>query len=591
MMTRAEDRKSVVNELKQTVIEKHKKLSFSMFITWVVKQLLAVEVAKKSIKAQLLVIKILKEQNRILKLEKKLVHKIDGVGDKYKTPSRLIQALSVLLSDFFEAELCHIYLCDRNDGNKMKLAAISRIGEDKLNKIAEKLKYERNHDHAPFVTNSARNGYGAMVMEIYFETRKEILGTIVLVRDRKPFEKWEVELLKVAESYVDSAIINCRRMHDIVQKDKVIDVRNRVDKIHDDYQNGVITFDKMLLLATRVLIKAVNAREGFLVLFNTNSQELGLAASTKRFSDEMRCEIIGHARNVIKQTDTIATGKLHAGITATLSTPLKFENDVIGVIIAINPVRKKLFNKDDAELEKNICVELDSAIFAGQDRERILGFFAQSVDERIVKILLKSGTDMGFLDGSERDGTVMFADIRDFTNLTNRWEGTAKELFRFLNQVLDKFAEIIMEHDGCLDKYIGDATMAHWGAILDQPSKERQAIQAALAMQKAFREIADSLEWRDRVGNIECGIGITTGPLTVGIVGSKKRFNVTVIGNNVNKAQRLEGKARPKGIMVCEKTFERTRDYFNFEPRSAILKGINNGEPTSYYEVLGPKAA
>ncbi len=190
------------------------------------------------------------------------------------------------------------------------------------------------------------------------------------------------------------------------------------------------------------------------------------------------------------------------------------------------------------------------------------------------------------LGGQKRVLTVLFSDIRGFTSISEKLE--PEVLSHALNTYLDRMTEVVFEHDGVLDKYIGDAVMAFFGAPMDQPDHAARACRTALRMVEELKKLG---AFFDEMGvpHWQIGIGINTGPMVVGNLGSRLRFDYTVIGDNVNTASRLEGQTKGYGvgIIVGQATVEECRDRFHFRILDLIrVKGKT--EPVAIYELVGP---
>lgn len=189
------------------------------------------------------------------------------------------------------------------------------------------------------------------------------------------------------------------------------------------------------------------------------------------------------------------------------------------------------------------------------------------------------------LGGVEKKITVFFSDIRSFTTIS---EGlTPTELTRLLNEYLTAMTDIVMEMQGVVDKYIGDAVMAFWGAPLPN---ERQACDACRAAIKMSREL-DRLNvgWKERgMKTMRIGMGINLGDIVVGNMGSQKRFNYTLMGDEVNFASRLEGLTKYYGVecLISESVHKEIADMPEFTTRElddVIVKGKT--EPKKIFEL------
>jgi adenylate cyclase len=216
------------------------------------------------------------------------------------------------------------------------------------------------------------------------------------------------------------------------------------------------------------------------------------------------------------------------------------------------------------------------------ERLQIKGMLDSYVSPEVVNILLKNPEKLT-LGGEDRDVTVFFSDIRGFTSLS---EGMSpQDLVSLINRYLSIMTDIIMENRGTVDKYIGDAIMAFWGAPLDDPDHPFRACKASLEMIKALEELNKELPEGKK---IDIGIGINTGIATIGNMGSTKKKNYTAMGDTVNLASRLEGvnKVFHTKIIISEYTYERIKDRILARELDLIrVKGKKI--PVKIYEVIG----
>lgn len=199
-------------------------------------------------------------------------------------------------------------------------------------------------------------------------------------------------------------------------------------------------------------------------------------------------------------------------------------------------------------------IALVTAVTDEQMRRARLGrYFSPQVTER----LLQRNDDSG--RGENRDVTVLFADLREFTAIGESMRGP--DVVALLNSVHEALVDAIFEHGGTLDKYMGDGIMAYFGAPMDQPDHPVQALRCAAAMQTALA----SLNERRRANgddSLRLGIGVHSGRVVLGDIGATRRREFTVIGHTVNIAARLEQLTKQLGvpILVSEETATRARD-------------------------------
>lgn len=227
-------------------------------------------------------------------------------------------------------------------------------------------------------------------------------------------------------------------------------------------------------------------------------------------------------------------------------------------------------------------VMIERRIVAESDRRAIRQVFAQYVSPSVVDAILRNPERI-HLGGERRTMTVLFADIRSFTSVTE--QADAQELVGWLNAFLHRMTLVIFEHRGVLDKYMGDAIMAFWNAPLDEPNHATLAVEAALDMRNALEEMNAKEVFGKTAWKI--GVGINTGEMVVGNVGGEAHTDYTVIGDSVNLASRLEGLTKTYGatIIVSRDTADQLGDAFFLRRLDRVMvKGRN--EAVDILEVI-----
>jgi len=218
-----------------------------------------------------------------------------------------------------------------------------------------------------------------------------------------------------------------------------------------------------------------------------------------------------------------------------------------------------------------------------KEKKKIRGAFQYYLTASVVEEMLQN-PDKLKLGGEKKDLTVLFSDIRGFTSISERM--TPDGLVKFLNEYLTKMTDIVFKYDGLLDKYMGDAIMAIWGAPLDQPDHVRRACLTALDMVEELHRLQK--KWNaEGMPFLNIGIGVNAGPMVVGNMGSDRRFDYTVMGDSVNLGSRLEGLNKLYGtnIIVSEMTYDRVRDEFWTRELDLVrVKGKN--QPVKIFELL-----
>jgi adenylate cyclase len=209
--------------------------------------------------------------------------------------------------------------------------------------------------------------------------------------------------------------------------------------------------------------------------------------------------------------------------------------------------------------------------------------FGQYIPPELVDELDENPDQMS-LEGESREMTVLFSDVRGFTTISEGLE--PKALSRLMNEFLTPLTGVIHKHRGTIDKYMGDAIMAFWGAPLKDPYHAKNALMAALEMIRVLNEHQAAFKARGWPP-LQIGVGLNTGVMSVGNMGSEFRMAYTVLGDAVNLGSRLEGLTKRYGvdIIVSETVKEQLPEFEFLELDRVLVKGKD--EPVTIYEPLG----
>lgn len=217
-------------------------------------------------------------------------------------------------------------------------------------------------------------------------------------------------------------------------------------------------------------------------------------------------------------------------------------------------------------------------------KRQITGLFGKYAPAELVDEMSKHPEQVVSMQGESREMTILFSDVRGFTTISE--EMNPKELSQLMNEFLTPLSRVITRHRGKVDKYMGDCIMAFWGAPNPLPDHARNAILASLEMQAALRALQPRLKERGWPA-IRMGVGINTGIVSVGNMGSEVRVAYTVMGDAVNLASRLEGITKQYGvnIIVGESTRNVVKDVLFRELDHVRVKGKEI--PVAIYEPVG----
>jgi len=267
---------------------------------------------------------------------------------------------------------------------------------------------------------------------------------------------------------------------------------------------------------------------------------------------------------------------IQSAITSAMCVPLRIHDKLIGSIYIDSRQIGAKFADEDLELFNAVAaqaaVAIDHVDLHNQlvDAEKKRQDFCRFLSPDVVEKIMQEETDLE-LGGQKTTATTMFCDIRGFTNLSESM--TPQEIVAMLNEHFTAITEIIFELNGTINKFIGDEIMCVFGAPFPREDDELRTVQAALAIQLRVSEL-NLVREREGRPSFLVGIGIETGEVSAGYIGSPMRMEYTVIGDRVNVASRLCSKATPGQVVVGPNTWEKVKDRVEGAPIGEVaLKG------------------
>jgi adenylate cyclase len=272
-----------------------------------------------------------------------------------------------------------------------------------------------------------------------------------------------------------------------------------------------------------------------------------------------------------------------------LSVPLKIKEDAIGVL-NVGDKTEGYFTAPDIKFLSSLASQSASSIEKArlyrniENEARLRSNFQRYLSPAIVDDIVKGGRDLT-LGGEEVESSILFSDICGFTALTEKEK--PETIIRLLNEYFSVMTEIIFRNNGTLDKFIGDSIMAIFGAPIPSPVSHLNAVVAAIEMQQSLVRLRAKWE-AEGLPVFRQRIGINTGWVVAGNIGSPDRMDYTVIGDVVNLASRMESNAKPMTTLISQYTYEKVKENVKVRPLEAIrVKGKT--EVIRPYEILAIK--
>lgn len=362
--------------------------------------------------------------------------------------------------------------------------------------------------------------------------------------------------------------------------------------------------DKLLAKILSTAFELLAADRGVVLLFDEKKQLQPRCVRTKRgaaneevaLSSTIINEVL-RDRAAVLSSDALMDSRFKGahsiimqGIRSSMAVPLIYSDELLGVMVLDSQVAANAFTDKDLQLTQALAnqaaVAIQNSLFARKiekealTRERFQRLLSPAIAELVVsgEVAVEKG-------GQARETTVFFSDIRGFTALSET--RTAQEIVDMLNEYFEQMVEIIFRHEGTLDKFVGDEIMALFGSPVSHPDDAYRAVKVACEQVQALED------WnRVRIAEsepaIHIGIGINTGSVVAGYLGSSKALEYTVIGDVVNTASRLCSVAGAGEIIISRNTFDLVKDYFDAQELSPTqVKG--KAQALQVYKVLGEK--
>ncbi len=294
-------------------------------------------------------------------------------------------------------------------------------------------------------------------------------------------------------------------------------------------------------------------------------------------SNAMKDTRLDHGKSLVMQQ-----------IRSAICVPLWKKDTIIGVIQLDGIRPENQFTEDDLELLKTIgsqmamIIEQESLNEQIREEERMRNRLERFHSPQVIEMILEGGQEAkdNIMEPKELTATILFSDIIGFTTLSEQMP--PREINMILNYYFSRMTDIVFEYDGTLDKYMGDSLMAVFGAPMEKEGDAERAILAALNMR---RDLAVMMEKTRAERRFNIRIGINTGRVLAGNIGSPQRMDYTVIGDPVNIASRLESLAQPNQILIGEETYRLVKGKFNVK-RFGPQKVRGKRSEIVVYEVL-----
>jgi adenylate cyclase len=372
-----------------------------------------------------------------------------------------------------------------------------------------------------------------------FNTDTKVIGVIQVINKLDgDFGENDLSILTGFASQIRIAIENAKLF------DQIQGMKNHLDILVQNLDNGIATVDKSFEITT------VNETFNRIFCLKENQDFTGNHIDT--LNDELK-PLFAHSKEIINTGEKSYYEGLRVKINSEKSVTVNLgvlpmqdaKENIIGAILVFNDISQE---------------------------KRIQSNLSRYIPQHLVKEVMNHD-NLSLLNGNFSKCSILFSDIRNFTTLTEKFG--AMQIVELLNKYFEAMINSVHKYDGILDKYIGDAIMAVFGVPYANISDAKNAVHCAMDMFSALDHLN---EINDTLPTLNIGIGISTGNVVSGNIGSEKRFEYTVIGDSVNLAARLESATKQYNVplLICENTYNEVKeDFYCREVDTLLVKGKN----------------
>jgi adenylate cyclase len=420
----------------------------------------------------------------------------------------------------------------------------------------------------PVLTTNAKDDprFGSQESVVLFNLRsilcvpmlikRELVGVIYADNRVRSglFTRRHLELLTGFANQAATAIENARLFSSVRRTlTEVIELKNLMDNVFASIPSGVLTtdFQEQILMCNRAAAEILGQTAEELL---GQRLELALAPLGRGLRSQVRHVLLGGETVTGLETRAYLPGRGNADLRLSVSPLKDSDHQTQGVAIVL----------EDLTVTKRL------------EAQRSL--FERMVSPAVIQELNPDSLQLG---GQRREITTLFADIRGFTSFSEQVE--PEHLVAILNRYLAAAAEAVLEQDGTVDKFLGDAVMAWFNAPVPQPDHAIRAVRAAIAIREAVLRLNQRAPADEQ---LSFGIGIHTGDAVLGMVGSEKRSDYTAIGDSVNTAKRIQENANPGQILISRATYAQVEGLVFARPVSDIL-ARGKREPIQVFDLMG----
>jgi len=480
----------------------------------------------------------------------KLVVHIDEVCDHEGDVAQFLPTLLHQLAQLLDVQSAAITVIDPHGSHHILSRydrGASSIRDDLLMPIAQKVVETREWVQESGVSDEIKN-----LLAVPITKAKRVLGTFILVnKSSGDFGDHDRIVVTLVELRMHSVIDDWLRR----QEQRLVATENKVmkelDKIRDESQDQGEALDQMI----ETILDSVGGQIGFITLYNSEKDRHlpgGKVIRGNRPMSQHDYKLLGSLIRKVKAKHQSVSGHSlpDSEIDSYLVIPMYMSGIFLGSVVLINKIEGRGFTQQDQQLVESVTRIISSFIYQEEKFKRLMMLVGQEATRDVEEALMGHRPDTAH--GQRMEITMLFADIRNYSAKTKDMDPTTT--VRMLNDYFNAITPIITAHGGVVDKYVGDEIVALFTKSSSRGTHHYLAVEAALALQDELDRLNREWELTGRP-RIDVGVGIHSGEVVLGQIGSFDRKDFTAIGSNMNFAARLQSIAMAGEIIISEATY------------------------------------
>jgi len=509
-------------------------------------------------------------------LESRILKDLETLEQNSKNREEFLQSLQPLIQKITRADYCFLILKE-NSHFQFPIAEFPAEYNEELFLTLTQNLLETNKPLAFNVTRKHKQLKQHKIRSLHASPIRSpsLEGALILANKyKRNFLKLDIWKLVALSKALAKTLDKTQLREELTGKSKELEIITRINEL----QETITDNQKLISAILREVQKETSSQLAYFYLKGKDQFQVVGKSKESLFIKNNQSTLIRLAKETLSLSEIHEFGPINDDIQNGLCSPFTTDESH-GTIGIINTT----LNDHNRRVIQTVAKQISSAVSQDQEKNRLKKAFGRYVSPEVIEGMLKN-KEKDYMKTKKDEVTILFSDIRGFTKLSETLP--PEKIVEMMNEHFNIMTEIILKHKGMVDKFIGDAIMAVWGAPIYLESHALKAVKAALEMQKAQQKLESKYK-KEKIP-FTMGIGLNTGEAIIGNIGSDLKTDYTVVGDTVNTASRICSSAKENQIFISESTLQETQKSIKTK-KLPLIEVKNKTKPLQLYEVIGLK--